>query len=165
MIIRSAEERDAEAVAGIWNRLIRDSIATFNSVEKSSDEVRRMIAEKERLGQNFLVADRGRVTGFATYGQFRNGIGYSRTMEHTIHLAFEERGKGTGRSMLGKLERFAASRGVHSFIAGISGENDPAVQFHEAMGYGTVARLCQVGYKYGRWFDLVLMQKMLEKVD
>ena len=161
MDIRAADENDSQAIAGIWNLVIRASVFTFNSVEKSEDEIRRMICEKGAIGHPVLVADNGDVTGFATYGQFRLGAGYVRTMEHTIHLLPGERGKGTGRALMQRLESIAQREGIHSLIAGISGENRGAVAFHSALGYSEVARLPQVGRKFGRWFDLVLMQKFL----
>ena len=161
MDIRAADESDSKSIAGIWNLVIRASVFTFNSAEKSEDEIRRMISEKRVVGHPMLVADNGDVTGFATYGQFRQGVGYLRTMEHTIHLLPGERGKGNGRALMQRLESIAQREGIHSMIAGISGENRGAVAFHAALGYTEIARLPQVGGKFGRWFDLVLMQKFL----
>ena len=162
MIIRQARENDAEAVGRIWNEVIRSSVFTFNSVEKSVDEIRELIAEKRRHDHPVLVAEACMVLGFATYGQFRQGIGYARTMEHTIHLAHDARGRGTGRCLMERLEDEARLRRVNSLIAGISGENSGAIQFHAALGYARVASLPRVGRKFGRWFDLVLMQKFLD---
>ena len=161
MEIRAADESDSQAIAGIWNLVIRASVFTFNSVEKSEDEIRRMISEKRTIGHPVLVADNGEVVGFATYGQFRLGVGYVRTMEHTIHLVPGERGRGTGRALMQRLESMARREEVHSLVAGISGENHGAVAFHTAIGYSEIARLPQVGRKFGRWCDLVLMQKIL----
>ena len=162
MIIRQARESDAEAVGRIWNEVIRSSVYTFNSVEKSVDEVKNMIAEKCRHDHPVLVAEAGRVVGFATFGQFRQGIGYAGTMEHTIHLAHEARGRGIGRILMERLEDEARQRRVNSMIAGISGENAGAVRFHAAIGYAKIASLPRVGRKFGRWFDLILMQKFLD---
>ena len=161
MKIRPADESDAEAIAGIWNPIIRASAFTFNSVEKAEGEVREMISAKRVAGLPVLLADDGEVVGFATYGQFRLGVGYRRTMEHTLHVLPDGRRKGIGRGLMHSLETVARDRRVHSLIAGISGENDGAIAFHKAIGYSEVARLPQVGQKFGRWFDLVLMQKLL----
>ena len=160
-MIRSAGSDDAEAIAAIWNSVIRDSVATFNSVEKSPAEIARLVEEKRAANQPFLVSGAGQIAGFATYGQFRSGIGYAHTMEHTIHFSAEGRRQGRGRALMAELERRAAARHVHSLIAGISGENLDAIRFHEAIGYRQIARLPQVGQKFGRWFDLVLMQRIL----
>ena len=161
MDIRRADDSDSAAIAEIWNLVIRDSVFTFNSVEKTPDDILGMINGKRAANQPVLVADNGKIVGFATYGQFRLGVGYARTMEHTIHLLPKARGRGVGRDLMLQLESVALGRGIHSMIAGIGGENDGAVAFHEAIGYTEIARLPQVGRKYEKWFDLILMQKFL----
>jgi L-amino acid N-acyltransferase len=101
------------------------------------------------------------ITGFATYFQFRGGPGYAYTMEHSIHIPAKARGRGLGRALMAHVEAHASAAGVRSIFAGISGENSDAIAFHAALGYIQTARLPQVGQKFGRWHDLVLMQKFL----
>ncbi|SEP01289.1 phosphinothricin acetyltransferase [Salinihabitans flavidus] len=159
MRIRAAEQGDAAAIAAIWNREIRDGVSTFNTAEKTRIEIAELIAAR---GAGFIVAYmHGAVIGFATYFQFRGGPGYAHTMEHSIHLAEAARGQGTGRALMAVLEQNARAAGVHSLIAGIGGENLSGVAFHTRVGFAPVARLPEVGRKFGRWMDLVLMQKFL----
>ncbi len=160
-MIRDARQSDAKDIAAIWNLVIRGSVATFNSIEKSKEEVEWTIADRQRQGLPFLVHEGTAVDGFATYFQFRSGVGYRHTMEHTIHLLPSNRQQGCGRAMMAELEHRAVSGAVHSLIGGISGENTGAIRFHAAIGFSEVARLTEVGRKFGRWFDLVLMQKVL----
>ncbi|MDQ7069480.1 MAG: N-acetyltransferase family protein [Rhodobacterales bacterium] len=162
MIIRDCCVEDVQGVADIWNPLIRTSVATFNSVEKTKQSMAGEIATRQAAGHAYLVAEAaGQVLGFATYGQFRGGIGYAHTMEHTIHLGAAAQGRGVGRALMAALEDHARAAGVHSLFAGISAENAAGIGFHRALGYREVTTLCEVGYKFGRWFDLVLMQKIL----
>jgi len=169
--LRPAAEVDAAAVAAgvaaVWNPVIRDTLFTFNSIEKSTDEIASMIRDCARQGRPFILAEDadGEIRGFATYAQFRGGIGYARTMEHTIMLAPSARGRGCGRRLMASLEDAAARAGVHSLIGGISAENPAAIAFHKALGFAPVARLPEVGYKRGRWLDLVLMQKFVTAPD
>lgn len=159
MIVRSATEADAAAVARIQNPIIRDTAITFIPRERSEAE----IAEAIRTVPCFLVAEeRGQVLGFASYDQFRKGLGYARTMEHTILLAPGTRGRGVGRALMAAIEAHARAAGVGSLWAGVSGENPAGVAFHAAVGYEEVARLSKVGFKFGRWMDLVLMRKWLQ---
>ena len=161
MTIREATPEDAAAICAIWNPVIRDTGITFNSIEKTEADVEALIAEKKEQGYTFFVADEDGVKGFGTYGQFRGGVGYGRTGEHSIILGPDARGRGLGRALMAAIEAHAKAQGFHSMFAGVSGENPAGVQFHAALGYREITTLQEVGFKFGRWFDLTLMQKML----
>ena len=161
-MIRDATGEDAEAVAALWNHFIRDTLVTFNFAEKSVEEVAAMIEARRGAGHGFLLAqEAGRLAGFATYGQFRSGVGYARTMEHTILLREDARGRGIGRALMAAVEDHARARGAHSIFAGVSSGNPGGRAFHAAVGYTEVAVLREVGRKWDRWLDLHLMQKVL----
>jgi phosphinothricin acetyltransferase len=162
MTVRPAQIADIPALLSIWNPIIRDTAVTFNAQEKSPADLAQMIADKASAGHAFLVAeDDGTVMGFASYGQFRAGIGYAHTMEHTIVLGPNARGRGLGRALMAAVEAHARQSGAHSIFAGVSAENPDGRAFHAAMGYTEVATLRKVGYKFDRWMDLHLMQKFL----
>lgn len=162
MSIRPAAAADAEAICAIWNPVIRDSEITFNAQEKTSGDIAAMISEKARAGHAFLVAEEaGAIVGFATYGQFLAGIGYARTLEHTLILPPEARGRGHGRALLAAIEEHARAGGAHSIFAGVSSANPQGVVFHERLGYAHAGTLRQVGWKFGQWYDLYLLQKFL----
>ncbi|WP_413719996.1 N-acetyltransferase family protein [Silicimonas sp. MF1-12-2] len=158
MIVRKARPEDAAAIAGIQNPIIRDTAITFNSRERTVQEISNAISELPC----FLVAEmEERVVGFVSYDQFRKGPGYSRCMEHTIVLRPEAHGRGVGRALMSAAETGARAAGVGSLWAGVSGENPAGVAFHTRIGYAEVVRLPKVGFKFGRWMDLVLMRKWL----
>ena len=160
--VRDATARDAAAIANIWNPIIRETVVTFNPIERSAAEVAEMIATRQATGHAFLVIDlEGCVVGFASYSQFRAGLGYARCMEHTINLGPQAQGRGAGRILLRALEVHAAAAGHHVMVAAITGENAASIRFHAAMGYREVGRMPQVGWKFGKYHDLVLMQKFL----
>ncbi|WP_103332713.1 GNAT family N-acetyltransferase [Pseudotabrizicola formosa] len=160
-MIRDATPDDAAAVATIWNHYIRNTAATFNSAEKPVAEVRATIVARQ-VQRCFLVAEaQGRVRGFVTYDQFRGGIGYAHSMEHTILLTPEAGGQGLGRALMLALEAHATHAGAHVMVAGVTAENAAGRAFHASLGYGQVGLMPQVGRKFGRWMDLVLMQKIL----
>ncbi|MEO0677181.1 MAG: N-acetyltransferase family protein [Pseudomonadota bacterium] len=161
MTIRPAASADLPAVAEIWNHAIRETVQTFNSIEKTLPELETLLSERQSAGHALLVADVGGVLGFGTYGQFRGGVGYSHTMEHTLYMADAARGQGLGRAMMVALEAHARAGGAHSLIGGIAGDNVSGITFHERMGYDRIATLPEVGFKFGRWMDLVLLQKIL----
>lgn len=161
-MIRSAESGDAAGISSLWNHFIRETLVTFNSAEKTPEDVASMIAARAADGHGFFVAEaEGALLGFATYGQFRGGIGYARTMEHTILLDPSAKGRGMGRALMSAVEDHARSGGAHSIFAGVSSGNPDGRAFHRALGYTEVVTLREVGFKWGRWIDLHLMQKML----
>ena len=121
MTVRDAGAADASAIAAIWNHYIRETLATFNSSEKTADEVRDLIRARAEEGRAFLVWEEdGRVRGFATYFQFRGGAGYARTAEHTVQLAPGAGGRGAGRALMTAIEDHARASGHHVIYAGVS---------------------------------------------
>jgi L-amino acid N-acyltransferase YncA len=157
-MIRPATPADAPAIAAIWNRIIRDTTATFTTTEKDPAAIAAQIG----AGTPWWVAlIDGAVQGHATYGQFRGGPGYARSMEHSIHLADAAQGHGLGRALMAALETHAGTQGAHVMVAGISSENPAGQAFHARLGYAHCGRVLQAGYKWGRYLDLVLMQKIL----
>lgn len=161
-LIRPATPDDIPALLEAWNPVVRDTTATFAAAPKTAEGVAQMMTARRAAGQEFLLAEAdGRLLGFATYGQFRAGDGYVHAMEHTIILAPAARGQGTGRQLMQAIEAHARAGGVHVMMAGVSAENAAGIAFHAAIGYREVGRLPEVGRKFGRWLDLVLMQKRL----
>lgn len=158
MTIRDAVPADATGIGGIWNHYIRDTLATFNSVEKSQTEIMDMITARPA----FVVAEQeGKILGFATFNQFRGGIGYNESVEHTVLLAPHSSGQGLGRSLMVALEQIARAQKRHVLVAGVSGSNPAGVAFHAAIGFEKTGHMREVGQKFGKYHDLVLMQKIL----
>ena len=160
-MIRPATPADAAAIAAIWNPIIRDTAITFTTEEKTEAGLATLID----TAPAFFVSDDDGVTGFALYTQFRNGPGYARTMELTIHLAPGARGKGAGRALMAALIDRAAEQGIGTLWAGIAGENPGSIAFHERCGFRTGAVLPSVGFKFGRWMDLTLMYRAVCAAD
>jgi len=155
-MIRPATPSDISSIAAIWNPIIRNTTVTFNTVEMTHEVIQKLIDTRP-----VLVFVSGEIAGFATYGPFRAGIGYRFVAEHTIMMSPDARGQGGGRTLMSALEKTARSNQIHSFWAGVSAENEGGVDFHKAIGYTEQARLPEVGHKFGRYLDLVLMQKRL----
>jgi phosphinothricin acetyltransferase len=158
-VIRPATDADAPAIMRLWNAMIRDTLATFTTTEKTNADITQMISRRRGM---FWVAVNGTdLQGFATCGAFRAGPGYAATAEHTVIVAPEAHGMGVGRALMKELEKAARDAGLHVMIAAISSANPQAMRFHERLGYSETGRLPEVGRKAGQWLDLVLMQKKL----
>ena len=158
MIIRPATAADAPAIQTLWNLAICETLITFNSVAKTLEDVERAITTSKAM---IVAEDDGQVIGYASFDQFRAGIGYAHTAEHSIMLSPAARGRGAGRALMERIEGEARAQGFHSMIAGVSGSNPMGEPFHKALGYITVGKIPQAGRKFDQWHDLVLMQKTL----
>lgn len=119
-----------------------------------------MIAGRQAAGHAFLVAERaGAILGFASYSQFRAGPGYVHSMEHTVNLAPEARGHGTGAALMRAIEDHAARAGHHALIGAVTACNAGSLAFHRRLGFAEVGRIPGAGWKFGRFHDLVLVHK------
>ncbi|MCV3272949.1 GNAT family N-acetyltransferase [Roseobacter sinensis] len=158
-MIRPAEPVDAPAIAALWNAMIRETLSTFTTVEKTDAEIEALISE--RRGAVFVAESAGACGGFVTFGPFRAGPGYAATVEHTVIVASTTQRAGVGRRLMLAAEEAARADGKHVMVGGISQTNIAAQAFHARLGYAEVARMPEVGRKADRWLDLVLMQKIL----
>jgi L-amino acid N-acyltransferase len=160
-MIRVATPDDIPAITAIINHLIRDTSITFNSVEKPESEVLAMMTDRRALGYEMFVADAGGVVGYATYTQFRAGVGYARSMEHSVALIAAGQGRGLGAGLMQAVEDHARAFGAHLMVGAITSENLKSVSFHKALGYVLVGTMPEAGFKFGKYYDLLLMQKIL----
>lgn len=162
VLIRPATTVDAAAICDIWNPIIRDTVITFNPVERSAAEIAEMIATRQSGPGAFFVAEEDGVPlGFAAYAQFRGGLGYARCMEHSINLCASARGRGVGKKLMQVIEDHARAAGHHVMVAAITASNAGSIRFHAERGYLHVGTMPQVGWKFGQFHDLYLMQKIL----
>jgi len=161
MTLRAAEDRDLPGILRIWNHAISATEETFNSQAKSVAELDAFARAQRDAGRALLVIDEGGVVGFGHYVQFRGGVGYARSMEHTLYVDAAVQGGGRGSTLLAALEAHARHRGAHVMVGGIVATNTGSIRFHERHGYTRSGLMPEVGYKWGTHYDLVLMHKIL----
>jgi L-amino acid N-acyltransferase len=158
-----AGEEHLEGILAIYNDVIATSTAVFSDRPVTIDDRRRWLAARRALGQPVLVAldGGGAVAGFASFGEFRTWPGYRHTVEHTVHVRADCRGRGIGSALVGALIERAAALGVHAMVAGVDADNDASLRMHERLGFTVVGRLPEVARKFDRWLDLVLLERLL----
>ena len=101
----------------------------------------------------------------AAFGEFRDNKkwpGYRFTAELTIFVDGAWHGRGIGRALMLSLLDAARERGLHVLVAAVDGETEGSLAFHRAMGFTEVARMPETGFKFGRWLDLVLLQRFVD---
>jgi L-amino acid N-acyltransferase YncA len=163
VVIRNAVEEDFPAITAIYNEVLLNSTAIYR--DEPATVAERLDVWRSRMQQNYpsLVAcDGGRVIGFSSFGDFRAWPGYRYTVEHTVHVHAAWRGKGAGSALVQALIPFAAALGKHVMIGGIDAENVASLRFHERLGFERVAHFKEVGFKFGRFLDLVFVQLLID---
>jgi L-amino acid N-acyltransferase YncA len=162
MSVRDATEADLPGILAIYNDVIATSTAVWTEAPSSLDDRRQWLSARAAMGYPVLVAvDARGVAGFASFGDFRAWPGYRHTVEHSIHVRTDARRSGVGRLLIEPLVARAAALGKHVMLAGVDGENTGSLAFHARFGFRQVGRLEQVGHKFGRWIDLVFLQRDL----
>ena len=160
--LADAAEADLEGVVGIYNEVIANTTAVFANLPVTVDERRRWWQSRTAQGYPVLIArDERGVAGFGSFGDFRARPGYRFTVEHTLHVRADARGRGIGTQMLRALIDRARALGKHAMIAGIDADNAGSIRLHERLGFTQAGRLREVGYKFDRWLDLVFLQRSI----
>jgi phosphinothricin acetyltransferase len=158
-----AGEEHLPGILAIYNHAVECSTAIWNDVLVDLDNRRAWWRGRVDAGFPVLVAVHGGagVLGYASYGPFRAFDGYRQTVEHSVYVAAGARRRGTATALLGALEAEARGAGMHVILGGIAADNEPSLRLHEKLGFVETARMPQVGRKFGRYLDLVFMQKLL----
>ena len=162
MLIRDVVEGDLPAVVAIRNDVVATSTAIFSEEPSTLDELRAWWQGRVAQGYPVLVAAEGDdVLGYASFGDFRPWPGYRFTVEHSVHVRADARRRGLGRALVQELVERARAQGKHVLVGGIDADNDASIRLHEQLGFVRVAHMPEVGFKWDRRLDLVLMQLTL----
>jgi len=160
--LRAAQVSDAEAIAVIYNYEVETSTATFDLVPRSIESQREWIAARSGAFSALVADDAAAgVIGFAALSTYRDRAGYRTTVENSVYVHRDHQRRGVGRLLLGALLQVARDSGFHTVIARIDSQSSGSLALHESLGFVTVGVERQIGRKFGRWLDSVIMQKML----
>jgi L-amino acid N-acyltransferase YncA len=162
VLVRPATVADADAIASLLNAFLATTTIEWTETPQTAGSIHDWLDEHDTV----LVAEaRGEVVGVAAFGSFRDVVkrpGYRFTVENTIHVREDRWGTGVGRDLMRALVDEARDRGKHTMVAAIDGTNEASIRFHKRLGFVEVARMLEIGAKFGRWCDLVLLQLRLD---
>jgi phosphinothricin acetyltransferase len=161
MQLRLATLDDAEALREIYNLEVTTSTATFDLVPRSLDEQRAWLTERSGARAVLVATDGSEVCGFASLSPWRDRPAYATTVEDSVYVHREHRGEGVGRALLAELLATATAHGFHACMARIVGGHDASIALHAGCGFDVVGTEREVGRKFGRWLDVVLMERLL----
>jgi phosphinothricin acetyltransferase len=164
MEVRDAAEEDIQTITGIYNDAVQNSTAIWNDTTIDEANRRLWLSERRKAGYPVLVAVNAAegVLGYASFGDWRAWDGYRHTVEHSVYVRADQRGKGVGEALVRALIERARKIGKHVMVAGIEANNVGSVRLHEKLGFEQVGHLKQVGAKFGSWLDLLFLQLVLD---
>ena len=159
--IRLAEQKDAEAIREIYNHEVRNSTATFDLVERTTKEQEEWLSERSGAF-SVLVAETGnKILGFASLSPYKARAAYRTTVEDSIYVNENFRNQGIAGELLSHLLEVAESSGFHAVIARIGGANEASIALHQRFNFEIVGTEKEIGRKFGKWQDVVIMQTIL----
>ncbi len=161
MQVRLATLADAEAIRTIYNREVTGSTVTFDLVPRSLDDQRSWLAAHAGAHPAVVAEVGGRIVGFGSLSPYRDRPAYATTVEDSVYVDTDWRGKGVGKAVLAELVRLAGLHGFHSVMARIVDGHEASIALHRACGFELVGIEREVGRKFGRWLDVVVMERLL----
>ncbi len=160
--IEDAERAALPEILSIYNEVIRTSTAVYSEVEFTAARGAAWLDTKAEQGFPFIVArDDSGVVGFGTFGDFRAWPCYQFSVEHSVHVRADRRGRGIGRALIIELMARAKIMRKHMMIAGIDADNAVSIGLHQSLGFAVVGHFHEVGFKFGRWLDLKFLERAL----
>jgi L-amino acid N-acyltransferase YncA len=162
MIIRDARDSDLPEILGIYNDVVQTTTAIYEDALSTLEERRAWFESRRKQGMPVLVGEEaGEVIGFSSFGDWRPRWGYRFTVEHSVHIRADRRGRGHGRTLIEALFPLAVEMKMHVMIGHIDSAAAASIRLHEKLGFERVGYYREVAWKFDRWLDLVAVQKTL----
>ncbi|MGF7031458.1 phosphinothricin acetyltransferase [Paenibacillus mucilaginosus] len=161
MIIRKAQAGDLPAIVDIYNEAVLHTVATFDTVPRTLEQQEAWFKQHGDAYPVIVAEQDGTVVGWASLNQYSDRLAYARTSELSLYIHAGHRGQGTGKKLLEAVLAAGREAGLHTVLSRIVEGNDSSIHIHHVYGFETVGTMRQVGFKFGRALDVILLQKML----
>ena len=162
MEVRLARPDDAEAMRAIYNIEVTGSTVTFDLVPRSLEDQLKWLEERSGAYAAIVAVEGEEMAGFASLSPYRDRPAYRTTVEDSVYVERNHQGRGVGRLLLTELMDRAIESGFHAVMARIVGGHEASIALHRRLGFEVVGTERQVGRKFHRWLDVVLMQRLLQ---
>ena len=160
--IRLATENDLPEILAIYNDVIINTTAVYDYEPHTLEMRQQWFKTKQEQGFPIFVAtENEKIVGLSSIGPFRAWAAYKFSVENSVYVASDSRGKGIGKLLLPPLIAAAKNLRLHTIIAGIDATNDASIKLHRHFGFEEVAHFKEVGYKFNRWLDLKFLQLII----
>lgn len=163
--VRRATRDDVPAILEIYADAVLHTTASAAYEPPTLDTQHEWFDEHARDGFPIFVAanEEGAVIGWSSLSRHKERYGYRFSVENSIYVHPQWRGQGAGKLLLPPLLDAARAMGMHTILAGISGDNEASLRLHEQFGFERVAHFREVVYKFGQWRDVIYLQKFLDR--
>ena len=159
--LRPAMPADLPAINAIYNHYVLHSTCTYQTVPSTAEERAEWFAAHGEKHPVIVAVEDGQIIGWGSISKFHPRQAYENSVEDSVYLHHEWQGKGIGSLVLAELLRLAEDIGHHTVLGGIDAEQEGSIALHAKFGFVKVSHLKEVGFKQGRWLDVLWMQKML----
>lgn len=157
---RSATVEDLKAITDIYNEAVLTTDATFDLEPKTEKEQGVWLASHDPMHPVLVAEQDGVVIGWASLSEWSSRCAYAATVEISLYIKEEFRGKGAGRRLMEDIMREGERVGLHTVLARITTGNTVSIHLHESLGFEHVGIMKEVGQKFGRTLDVLLMQRI-----
>ncbi len=161
IVIRNAQVEDAANLVAIYAPYVEKTAITFETQVPAVEDFANRIEKTLKKFPYLVAVEEGQVVGYAYASTYYARAAYDWTVEMSVYVQKEARGKGIGTLLYTTLEEELTARGFKNFLACIALPNPASIALHEKRGYQQVAHFKKVGYKFGTWHDIVWLQKSL----
>jgi L-amino acid N-acyltransferase YncA len=159
--VRVAVAEDAEAIRRIYNVYVETSTVTFDLVPRSLADQRAWLAARTGAHVALVAEHDGVLVGFGSLSPYKERPAYSTSVEDSVYVDVAHHGSGIGRALLAGLLDAAEASGFHAVFARIVGGHEASIRLHAGLGFDIVGTEREVGRKFGRWLDVVVMERLL----
>jgi L-amino acid N-acyltransferase YncA len=147
----------------IYNLEVLTSTVTFDLVPRTLEQQERWLLARSGAHAVLVAVDDGAVVGFGSLSPYRDRPAYSTTVEDSVYVHRDRQGTGVGTLLLGELVRVATLHGFHAVIGRVVGGHEASIRLHQRLGFERVGVEREVGRKFGRWLDVVVMERLLSE--
>jgi len=162
--LRIATKADGAALAAIYAYYVENTAITFEYVAPTAEEFGERIAHKLEKYPYIIAEENGRAVGYAYADMYRERAAFNWSCELSVYVDKSETGKGTGRRLYNALVELLRLQGFTSVVASITYPNEASVALHEKMGFSHLGTMHNIGFKFGRWLDLMWFEKRISEV-
>lgn len=163
--IRKAKIDDLLGITSIYNDAIKNTVATFDTKTKTFEEQKVWFDRHGSKNPIIIAIDNRNIVGWAALSKWSNKEAYCNTAEISVYVKDSFEKKGIGRKLIQEILKKGKKAGLHLIIARITNENQVSIHLHESVGFTQVGVMKECGYKFGKWLDVILMQKLLDNND